>query len=231
MKRSIWTAAVLAGALIAPNLVASPAAAATERSIRCARVASAAGWTGTNLVTAVAVALAESWCTTNAKNYNGASADCPGGSIDRGLWQINDCYHAWVTDACAYDAQCNADAAYDIYGWSGWSAWTTYRNGDYQRYWSEAQEGVNAIGGAVYGTVNTGGGSLNIRSGPSTSYSVVGSVADGATVRIYCQTHGEWIYSDVYGVWTDLWDRIGTGRYISDAYVYTGSNGQVAPSC
>ena len=29
---------------------------------------------------------------------------------------------------------------------------------------------------------------------------------------------------------TTLWDNIGTG-YISDAYVNTGSDGQVAPNC
>ena len=32
-----------------------------------------------------------------------------------------------------------------------------------------------------------------------------------------------------YGTST-LWDRIGNG-YIADAYVYTGADGQVAPTC
>lgn len=218
---------------VAPPALATegPTIQATERSMRCARAAQAAGWSGGPLVTAVAISLAESWCTANAVHSNPANADCPYGSLDRGAWQINNCYQSWVSDSCAYELYCNARAAHTIYGWSGWTPWTTYVNGDYLDYWAEAQAGVNAIGGAIYGTVNTGGGSLYIRSGPSTSYQVVGSVANGATVRIYCQTRGQWVYSEVYQVWTDLWDRIGTGQYVTDAYVYTGSNGQVAPTC
>lgn len=78
------------------------------------------------------------------------------------------------------------------------------------------------------GTVNTAGSPLTVRSGPSTSYASVGSVADGARVTILCQTRGQTI-TGTYGT-TDLWDFIGSG-YISDAYVYTGSDGQVAPTC
>lgn len=204
---------------------------ATDRSIRCAQAGQAAGWSGNTLVTAVAIALAESGCTANAQGWNGPTSGCPNGSVDRGAWQINSCYHAEVSDACAYDLYCNARAAHTIWGYSGWGAWSTYNNGAYLNYWSEAQAGVSAIGGGVYGTVNTGGGSLNVRSGPGTSYALVGSVANGSTVHIYCQTHGEWIYSEVWAFWTDLWDRIGTGQYVTDAYVDTGSNGQVAPSC
>jgi hypothetical protein len=81
---------------------------------------------------------------------------------------------------------------------------------------------------SVTGTVNTAGSPLTVRSGPSTSYAAVGSVADGATVTIRCQTRGQTI-TGTYGT-TDLWDYIGSG-YVSDAYVYTGSDGQVAPNC
>lgn len=80
----------------------------------------------------------------------------------------------------------------------------------------------------VVGRVNTAGAPLTIRSGPSTSYRAVGSVADGARVSIRCQTRGESIRG-TYGTST-LWDFIGTG-YVSDAYVSTGSDGQVAPTC
>ena len=86
----------------------------------------------------------------------------------------------------------------------------------------------NCAGGAT-GTVNTAGSPLTVRSGPSTGSSAVGTVADGATVTISCQIRGESV-TGTYGT-TTLWDRIGTGRYISDAYVYTGSDGQVAPNC
>jgi hypothetical protein len=85
-------------------------------------------------------------------------------------------------------------------------------------------------GGAATGTVNTTSGvSLNVRSGPSTSYSIVGSRADGARVTIYCQKNGQSI-TGTYGT-SKLWNRIGSGQYIPDAYTYTGSDGRVAPDC
>jgi hypothetical protein len=83
-------------------------------------------------------------------------------------------------------------------------------------------------GGGVTGRVNTAGAPLTIRAGTSTSTAAIGSVADGATVRITCQKRGQSI-SGTYGTST-LWDKIGTG-YVSDAYVSTGSDGQVAPTC
>jgi hypothetical protein len=83
--------------------------------------------------------------------------------------------------------------------------------------------------GGVTGTVNTtSGASVNVRSGPGTSYAIVGSVADGQKVTITCQKRGETV-TGTYGT-SNLWDYIGTG-YISDTYVYTGSDGQVAPTC
>jgi hypothetical protein len=81
---------------------------------------------------------------------------------------------------------------------------------------------------AVSGTVNTAGPSLTVRSTPSTSGTAVGSVADGAQVKITCQKHGTSV-TGTYGT-TTLWDFIGNG-YVSDAYVSTGSDGQVAPTC
>ncbi|MFI8685930.1 peptidoglycan DD-metalloendopeptidase family protein [Rossellomorea sp. NPDC077527] len=81
----------------------------------------------------------------------------------------------------------------------------------------------------VKGTVHTDSGApLNIRSGPGTNYNVVGSVSDGATVTISCQKRGETV-TGKYGT-SNLWNYIGDG-YISDTYVYTGSDGQVAPTC
>jgi hypothetical protein len=83
-------------------------------------------------------------------------------------------------------------------------------------------------GGGVVGRVNTAGAALTIRAGASTSTAAVGSVADGATVKITCQKRGQSI-TGTYGTST-LWDKIGNG-YVADAYVSTGSDGQVAPTC
>lgn len=82
--------------------------------------------------------------------------------------------------------------------------------------------------GGVSGRVNTSGPSLTVRTGPGTNHAAVGSVADGTYVTITCQKRGQTV-SGTYGS-SNLWDKIGAG-YIADAYVSTGSDGQVAPSC
>ena len=82
---------------------------------------------------------------------------------------------------------------------------------------------------AATGTVHTdSGGALTVRSSPSTSAGSVGTIADGTAVTITCQTNGSTV-DGKYGT-SDIWDKVGTG-YISDAYVYTGSDGRVAPDC
>lgn len=84
-------------------------------------------------------------------------------------------------------------------------------------------------GGAATGTVSTNGANLNVRSGPSTSNAIVGSLANGATVTIQCQARGQSV-TGTFGT-SNLWNRIGSGRFIPDVYTYTGSDGQVAPTC
>ncbi|MEU8633910.1 hypothetical protein AB0C38_17185 [Amycolatopsis sp. NPDC048633] len=82
---------------------------------------------------------------------------------------------------------------------------------------------------AATGTVHTDSGiALTVRATPSTSGSPVGTVADGTAVTISCQTNGSTV-DGKYGT-SDIWDKVGDG-YISDAYVYTGSDGRVAPDC
>ncbi|MFC6064624.1 SH3 domain-containing protein [Streptomyces ochraceiscleroticus] len=70
---------------------------------------------------------------------------------------------------------------------------------------------------------------LNVRSGPSTSAAVVRTLQAGSSVPIRCQRHGERV-SGPYGS-SDIWDCIGSGEYVSDAYVQTGSDGFVAQRC
>ncbi len=78
------------------------------------------------------------------------------------------------------------------------------------------------------GRIDTSGAPLTIRSGPGTGYKGIGTVADGARVTIRCQQTGTRV-SGTFGT-SNLWDKIGTG-YVSDAYVYTGKDGRVAPDC
>merc|ERR1712127_665456 len=86
----------------------------------------AALWSGSNCATAVAVALAESSGNCKASHTNS------GGSIDRGLWQVNDYWHP--------DCSCNAGCAKSISGGgSNWSPWATYNAGAHLKYMSQAQ--------------------------------------------------------------------------------------------
>ncbi|MEU9301455.1 peptidase [Streptomyces sp. NPDC048269] len=73
------------------------------------------------------------------------------------------------------------------------------------------------------------GYSLNVRSGPGTNYSIVDVLPVGAIVSVRCQCPGTTV-SGPYGT-TNLWDCIGNGEFVSDAYVKTGSDGYVAPRC
>ncbi|MFE2167652.1 peptidase [Streptomyces sp. NPDC059447] len=70
---------------------------------------------------------------------------------------------------------------------------------------------------------------VNVRSGPGTNYSVVKVLPYDATVWIRCQCPGTTV-SGPYGT-TNLWDCIGNGQFVSDAYVKTGSDGYVANRC
>lgn len=79
------------------------------------------------------------------------------------------------------------------------------------------------------GTIRTSGTALTVRSGPGSTYAAVGTIANGTKVTIYCQALGTSV-TGTFGT-SRLWDKIGTGRYVSDAYVYTGSDSRVAPDC
>ncbi|GIF63157.1 hypothetical protein Ais01nite_11920 [Asanoa ishikariensis] len=107
-------------------------------------------------------------------------------------------------------------------------------NGTLGLYWGTrtyTSDNACSGGGTASGTVNTAGSPLTVRSGPGTSYASVGTVADGAGVTISCQTNGTSV-TGTYGTST-IWDRIGSGRFISDAYVYTGHDGFIpgVPRC
>ncbi|WP_030992480.1 hypothetical protein [Streptomyces sp. NRRL S-1813] len=70
---------------------------------------------------------------------------------------------------------------------------------------------------------------VKVRQGPGTNYPAVRTLAEGARIQIRCQRPGQSV-SGPYGT-SDIWDCIGSGQYVSDAYVRTGSSGMVAPRC
>ncbi|SCL22921.1 SH3 domain-containing protein [Micromonospora pallida] len=97
--------------------------------------------------------------------------------------------------------------------------------------WTYYMQLVNGVTGIGSGTVHSGTAVLNVRSGPGTGYAVVGSVSGGSSVSVYCQATGTSV-TGPYGTST-IWNRIGTNRYISDAYVNTGYSGYIpnVPRC
>jgi uncharacterized protein YraI len=63
----------------------------------------------------------------------------------------------------------------------------------------------------------TSSSSLNARTGPSTSYSVVRAYASGSSLSVVCQGTGQKVGT------TRVWDRLTTGAWVSDYYVSTPS--------
>lgn len=107
-------------------------------------VASKAGFTGSDLVTAVAVALAESG--GNPMAHGDTTLGSGTGSF--GLWQIySDAHPEWGPDfTVLYDPQTNANAAFQIYRDAGFSfsPWSTYKSGKYAQFRQDAINGIEA---------------------------------------------------------------------------------------
>lgn len=101
--------------------------------------AQSAGFDGSDLTMAVAVALAESGGDPNA---NGDTEITPGGSV--GLWQINLRWHPEFAGQDLTNPLTNAVAAYSIYQTAGrsFTPWSTYNNGIPGNLLAEASSGV-----------------------------------------------------------------------------------------
>ncbi len=97
-------------------------------------VASNAGFNGSDLITAVAIALAESGGNPNAHGDTGLGS----GTGSFGLWQIySDAHPEFGPDfTTLYDPQTNANAAYSVYLQAGhsFSPWSTFKGGQYAAY-------------------------------------------------------------------------------------------------
>ncbi|WKU08080.1 peptidoglycan DD-metalloendopeptidase family protein [Micromonospora sp. HUAS LYJ1] len=106
-------------------------------------------------------------------------------------------------------------------------------NGTLALYWGTKTytSGNGCSSSTGSGTVDTAGSPLTVRSGPGTGYASVGTVADGTKVTIGCQTSGTTV-TGTFGT-SAIWDRIGSGRFVADAYVYTGHDGYIpnVPRC
>lgn len=105
-----------------------------------ANYAAAAGFSGTDLAIAVAIALAESSGNTTATHKNN------NGSVDYGLWQINS-VHSDLLNASWSNGAANARMAYAIYSAAGnrFTDWVTYNSGAYTLYMPQAVVGAAAV--------------------------------------------------------------------------------------
>lgn len=97
-----------------------------------------AGYKGQAQANMAAIAMAESGGDPNATHTN---AD---GSVDRGLFQINNVAHPGVSDACAFDPVCSAHQAAAIEKSSGWGAWSTWTNGSASHWLTQAESAQKA---------------------------------------------------------------------------------------
>lgn len=83
-------------------------------------------------------------------------------------------------------------------------------------------------------TVRTDNGMrVHARKRPNSDAASVRTFVNGDRVRIVCQQRGEQV-TGKFGT-SRLWDLVdlgnGRGAYVTDTYVYTGSDGRVAPDC
>lgn len=75
-----------------------------------------------------------------------------------------------------------------------------------------------------------GGGVLNRRAGPGTGHQVVGTVEDGATVRVACSASGT-THTGRGGYRSDLWNQLADGSWVSDVFLWTGTGNPVSGWC
>lgn len=91
-----------------------------------------AGFSGADLITAVAIALAESSGNANAYNPELAAQEingAPDGQGSAGLWQIYQFAHPEFSGQNLFDPETNANAAFSVYQAAGnsFSPWSTFK--------------------------------------------------------------------------------------------------------
>ncbi|MCY8190021.1 SH3 domain-containing protein [Bacillus spizizenii] len=91
---------------------------------------------------------------------------------------------------------------------------------------------------AQYYTVSTSSGApVNMRSGPGTNWAIVTTIPSGTRIPIYCYKTGTTV-TGKYGM-SNIWNyterTLASGEivpgFVSDTYMYTGSDGPVVPKC
>lgn len=91
--------------------------------------------------------------------------------------------------------------------------------------------GVLLAPSAAHAASGTALDTLNIRASASTSAKIVGTVKKGAAVSFDCYVNGTAV-KGIYGT-SKMWLRVGgnSGRWVSEAWVYTGTNSATVKPC
>jgi Lysozyme like domain len=110
----------------------------TLTSRQVAALAYDAGWRGNNVITATAIAHAESGNRTDAV---GPTLSCGQGA--QGLFQINVCVNHCSNPT---DPKANTACAYRVFRSQGWNAWSTYKSGAYKQYIMDATQAYQGAG-------------------------------------------------------------------------------------
>lgn len=222
-------AAILAGSASACDAsgattasMGGPAGALT--AVQVAQVAQSAGFSGDGLVMAIAIARAESSFDTHNTNTAGNSA-----GVDRGLWQINSYYHAEVSDTCAFNALCNAKAAYRISsGGTNWGQWSTYTQGVYAQYLALARQAVTQLGTGTGSTAQLAAAPPAGAAPPAAGQPAAGAPAGGiANVNSIVPPAGAPILDGKVGTFNDGPDTKGGAD--SQKSTATGISAQSSP--
>lgn len=109
-----------------------------------AALAASAGFSGEDVATATAIALAESGGNPNAYNPETA-AGTPQGQGSYGLWQIYLKAHPEFQGVDLTDPQLNAFAAFQVFSASGFRAWSTFKNNAYSAHLADAQQAADQV--------------------------------------------------------------------------------------
>ena len=119
--------------------IGPPANGTTYSDDELAWIALNAGWKGDDAAIAVAIMKAESGGNPGINNA-GMNSD---GTVDHGLWQINDVHNGKLPGKNRYDPAVNTQLARMVYqDAGGWTPWSVYNNGLYQQHMADAKAAV-----------------------------------------------------------------------------------------
>lgn len=196
----------------------STAPVAGAGALLAARAAQVAGLPATQLVTATAVAGAESgWDPT--QTYHNTN-----GTTDHGLWQINDVNTAALALGDWKDPVTNARMMVMLWKQSGWHPWTTFNDGKYVKFLPEATAAVAKLSGtaAVPASLSTvvstdcapgGGGAGTAASGkgPARPFPGGSGTTSDPTSGGFLTKPTAWMLSEIWRNWghwpAACWDQ------------------------